>query len=347
MDTEPVLKPRIETVPPVSERALALFANSLVWDNTLPWISVLNSPDIDRFLPRWHATGVNVVSLTMDVRAPMDRVVAQIGLTKRQARQRSDWVAIATSLAEIEAARAAGKLALVLNMQDTTGYGTNLDAIQTLADLGVKQAGLAYNNRNFVGDGCAEPANAGLSLFGRALVKELNRVGVIVDGSHAGRRTTLDAMELGERPFVFSHSNPVGVRPHYRNVTDEQIRACAATGGVIGINGVGYWCGDNDAPTDAIFRCLDYTVQLVGAEHVGLGWDYVYDLDQIIAWVRADPIAWPAFEGEWMVKHNYAGPEQMVELVQFMLDHGYPDDAIAGILGANWERIANAVWTPA
>ena len=129
MIADPVLKPRIETIPPVSERALELFRDSLVWDNTLPWISVLNSPDIDRFLPRWHATGVKVVSLTMDVRAPMDRVVAQIGLTKRQARKRSDWLAVVTSLAEIEAARAAGKMALALNMQDTTGYGTNLDAV--------------------------------------------------------------------------------------------------------------------------------------------------------------------------------------------------------------------------
>jgi len=111
MVTDPILKPRIETVPPVSEKALALFRDSLVWDNTLPWTSGANSPDIDRFLPRWHAAGVNVVSLTMDVRAPLERVVAQIGLTKRQARTRSDYLAIATSMGEIQQARAAGKLA--------------------------------------------------------------------------------------------------------------------------------------------------------------------------------------------------------------------------------------------
>ena len=72
--------------------------------------------------------------------------------------------------------------------------------------------------------------------------------------------------------------------------------------------------------------------------------DYNYDLDAIIRWVRADPIAWPAYEGEWMPRHNFAGPEQMVELVQFMLDHGYPEGAITGILGGNFERVANAVW---
>ena len=122
------------------------------------------------------------------------------------------------------------------------------------------------------------------------------------------------------------------------------MKACADTGGVIGINGVGYWVGDNDASTAAIFRCLDYTVELVGPEHVGLGFDYVYDLENLISWVRANPLMWPPYEGEWMVKHNYAGPEQMVELVQLMLDHGYPDEAIIGILGRNFERVASEVW---
>jgi membrane dipeptidase len=344
MTADPVLRPRIETVPPVSDRALALFRTSLVWDNTLPWTSGSNWMDIDRILPRWRSVGVDVVSLTMDVKAPLDRVLTQIRRTQRQARDRAERLTVATSLPEIGQARATGRLALLLNMQDTVAYGTNLDNVHLLADLGIRQAGLAYNNRNFVGDGCAEPADSGLSLFGRALVKELHRAGVIVDGSHAGRRTTLEAMEIGGGPFIFSHSMPVGVRPHYRNVTDEQIRACAATGGVIGINGVGYWCGDNDAPTSAIFACLDYTVNLVGPEHVGLGFDYIEDLDGIISWVRADPIAWPANDGEWMVKHNYAGPEQIVDIVQHMLDHGYPDDAITAILGRNWQRIAAAVW---
>jgi membrane dipeptidase len=172
----------------------------------------------------------------------------------------------------------------------------------------------------------------------------MNRVGMLVDGSHSGYRTTMDAMEVCEAPFIFSHSNPFSVRPHYRSIKDDQIKACAATGGVIGINGVGYWVGDNDAPTEAIFRCLEHTVNLVGPDQVGLGFDYVYDLDQLIDWVRMAPLTWPPYEGEHMVKHNYAGPEQMVDLVQMMLDHGYPDDAIRGILGENWRRLCAKVW---
>lgn len=219
-----------------------------------------------------------------------------------------------------------------------------MDLIQVYYDLGVRQTLLAYNQKNLVADGCAEPANGGLSNFGRAVIKEMNRVGMLVDGTHTGHRSTMEAMEISEAPFIFSHSNPYAVRPHYRSIKDDQIKACAATGGVIGINGAGFWVGDMDASTEAIFRCLDYTVELVGPEHVGIGFDYIYDIDSLINFARQQRFVWPPFEGEEMVKHNYAGSEQMVELVQMMIDHGYPDDAIVGILGENFARVAAAVW---
>lgn len=341
---DPILKPRVETIPPVSEKVLALFRDNLVWDDLLPWGNAMNGPDIDKILPRFHTAGVDFVSLTVDAGPGVEPTMLEIGRAKRQIRERSVYLACVKSIADIHQARAAGKLAVGFNLQETLPFGTNLDNVQLFYEVGVRQAVLAYNNRNFVGDGCAEPDDAGLSLFGRALVKEMNRVGMFVDGSHTGYRTSMEAMDICESPFVFSHSNPFAIRPHYRSIKDDQIKACAATGGVIGINGVGYWVGDVDASTAAIFRCLDYTVELVGAEHVGLGFDYVYDLENLIKWARANPLMWPPYQGEWMVKHNYAGPEQMVELVQLMLDHGYPDQSIVGILGRNFERLASQVW---
>jgi membrane dipeptidase len=344
MIQDPVLKPRIETVPAVSEKALKLFRDNLVWDNLMPWISGMNAPDIDRILPRFHKNGVNFISLTIASRDDLEGAIAQMNLTRKQIRERSDYLVFAASVADIEAARRAGKLALGFNFQETLPFGRKLDNIQLFYDLGVRQALLAYNNRNFVADGCAEPADAGLSRYGREVVKEMNRVGMFVDGSHSGYRSTMEAMEICDGPFIFSHSNPHAVRPHYRSIKDDQIKACAETGGVIGINGVGYWVGDNDASTEAIFRCLDYTVELVGAKHVGLGFDYVYDLQGLIEWARAAPLIWPAYGNEWMVKHNYAASEQMIDLVQMMIDHGYPDDAIIGILGRNWMKLADKVW---
>lgn len=341
--TDPVLQPRLEVMPNVSDETLRLFKDSLVWDNTMPWTTECNNAYLDEFLPRWHSAGVNYVSISANAVA-WQETVESVERCAAQVRERSDFLTLASSLDDIYAAKADGKLAIGFSFQETLPFDRDLDNVERFYQMGVRQALLAYNSRNHVGDGCAEPADSGLSLFGRAVVQEMNRVGMVVDGTHSGYRTTMEAMELSSAPFIFSHSNPAAVRPHYRNIRDDQIKACAATGGVIGINGVGYWLGDNDASTEAIFRCVDYTVELVGPEHVGLGFDYIYDLDRLITLIRGEPLAWPAYEGEWMVKHNYAGPEQMVELVDLMLGHDYSHDAIAQILGGNWARIAKEVW---
>ena len=346
MVIDPALKPRITTVPDVSNKALSLFKNSLVWDNLMPWLPGNQMDSINEVLPRFHQVGVDFISLTIAAgsASSINTTLRTIGRVKREIRERSDWLTLATSAKAIREARASHKLAVNFNFQETLPFENCLDMVQVYYDLGVRQAVLAYNQKNLVGDGCAERTDAGLSYFGVEVVKEMNRVGMLVDGSHAGYRTTMDAMDICDAPFIFSHSNPFAVRPHYRNIKDDQIKACVQTGGVIGINGVGYWVGDMNASTEAIFRCLDYTAELVGAEHVGLGFDYVHDLDGLIDAVRKEPLTWPPYKGESMVKHNYAGAEQMVGLVQMMIDHGYSDDSIVGILGENWARVCGQVW---
>ena len=348
MITDSELHPRITEIPDVSEKALSLFVNNMVWDDLMPWLPGVNVDGVDDILPRFHEVGVNFISLTLAAGAGLgssiNSTMRQIGKVRREIDQRSDWLTLATSVAEIREAQKNNKLAVNFNFQETLPFENELDMIQVYYDLGVRQALLAYNQKNLVGDGCAERTDSGLSNYGVEVVKEMNRVGMLVDGSHSGYRTTMDAMEISESPFIFSHSNPHFICPHYRSIKDEQIKACAQTGGVIGINGVGYWVGDVNASTESIFRCLDYTVEMVGAEHVGLGFDYVKNIDGIIDAVRKAPLAWPAYEGKEMVKHNYAGAEQMIDLVQMMLDQGYPDDAIVGILGENWARVCDQVW---
>jgi len=339
------LKPRIETIPEVSERTRRLVRDSVIVDDLLPWSPSLNGDQFDRLLPRWLAAGVACVSLTMAYRGydQFETVLDWIVRVRRQIADAADMTLI-DSVADIRRCHAEKRLGLSLNFQDCLPIGRNLDRVQLFYDLGVRQVGLAYNLRNYVGDGGAEEANGGLSRYGRALVAELNRVGIIVDGSHAGHRTTMEAMEITARPFIFSHSNPHAIRPHYRSVRDDQMKAAAATGGSVGINGVGFWTGDIDATTESIFRCLDYAVALLGDEHVHLGFDYVWDLDNLFKWAGGSSLLWPDYEGEAMVKHNYAGPEQIVDLVEHMVRHGYGDEAIGRILGGNYLRVAQATW---
>jgi len=346
MTLNPILKPRIEKVSGVTPNTLRLFGESLVWDMLLPWEPDENSPQIDSLLPRFRGVGVNFVSLTLASGQDMgiEPTIRYVARVRREIRERSDWLVFAGSVADVRRAKRDNKLAVAFNFQDTWPFQNCLDLVQVYYDLGVRSALLTYNLRNLVADGCAEQADAGLSRFGAQVVREMNRAGMLVDGSHSGFCSTMDAMQVCAGPFIFSHSNPFAVVPHYRNIRDEQIKACAATGGVIEINGVGAFLGDNDASTEAIFRCLDYTVQLVGAKHVGLGFDYIWDLDRIAQWVRDRPTMWPMAQGQAFVRQNFAGAEQMVELTEMMLDHGYEEGAIRGILGENWARVCEAVW---
>lgn len=208
----------------------------------------------------------------------------------------------------------------------------------------MRHALLAYNKRNYVADGCAEESDARLSSFGVALIKEMNRVGMMVDVTHVGYRSSMHAMEVSTSPVIFSHSVSYEVSGHYRNIKDDQIKSCAGQGGVIGINGSGLFMGDLHAKTSTMFRHLDYIVQLVGPRSVGIGLDYVEDITSLAVLLRQDPYAWPRLNGQWPAKCNYGTPEQVVELTHMMVEAGYDDEAIKGILGENWARLAQQIW---
>jgi membrane dipeptidase len=204
---------------------------------------------------------------------------------------------------------------------------------------------MAYNEPNRAGGGCHGDPEIGLTTFGRAVVKEMNRIGMLVDATHCSRRTTFDLFELSDAPVVFSHSVPAGVKRHPRNVDDEQMLACARTGGVIGINGVGIFLGDNDASTESVVRAIDYAVQLVGPEHVGLGLDFVFDRADLSAFIEANATTFPSGYGYTESGPvQFASPDQLPAMTSALGELGYPDGAITGILGGNFYRVANQVW---
>ena len=203
---------------------------------------------------------------------------------------------------------------------------------------------LSYNAKNLVGDGCAERTDCGLSRWGIELIEEMNRVGMLVDGTHSGYRTTMEALEITDSPFIFSHSNAWSVFEHYRNIKDDQIKACASTGGVIGINGLGEFLDDHDATTQSMFKHIDYIANLVGPEYVGLGLDYVRDVDGFWDWVRYNDFMWPKNEKQERTNSRFAQPEQVLELVDLMLNSGYSESDAKAILGGNFRRVCEQVW---
>src|SRR6266542_692675 len=147
-----------------------------------------------------------------------------------------DALTFATTARQIEEAKRDAKTAVVMCSQNTRLIEDEVRLLDTFHAIGMRIIQLAYNEANLVGDGCTEPRDAGLTDCGRAVVKRMNKLGIIVDGSHTGRQTTLDAMAISEQPFIFTHANAKAVSNSKRNIDDHQIETCAKTGGVIGIN---------------------------------------------------------------------------------------------------------------
>jgi len=153
----------------------------------------------------------------------------------------------------------------------------------------------------------------------------------------------MEVMQHSTAPVILSHSNPLGVWRHYRNVRDEAMRACAATGGVVGINGIGFFLGRNDARTESIVRHIDYAVQLVGPHHVGLGLDYVFDQQELVDFLRSNPQLFPT-EVYGNEPPRLAAPEQIPEIAAALARLGYPPHDVRAILGGNHVRVARSAW---
>lgn len=243
---------------------------------------------------------------------------------------------------DILAAKAAGLLGVNFHFQGTNAFNRDTGLVDIYYQLGVRQALLAYNQKNHVGDGCHERTDGGLSRFGVALIAEMNRVGMLVDCSHTGYRTSMDALECSTSPVIFSHANAAGVYKHDRNIKDDQITACARTRGVIGVNGIGLFLGDNNAATELLLNHIDYIAQQVGPAHVGIGLDWVYDIESLMVLVRQMAATYPA--GAYDHEIQMAQPEQLPQITEGLWKRGYAEQDIRNILGLNWLRVAREVW---
>ncbi len=326
----------------LSERAAMLHEDAVLCDLTVPWVDYGRAELRNRTLPRMAKSGANYVSLTLasDAESLLD-VIRLIARERLLFRANPAEYRIVETVDDILAAKEQGQLAVSFNLQGTNALGGNTNLVSLFYDLGVRQTLLVYNKRNFVGDGCHERTDGGLSEFGLRLIAEMNRVGMIVDVSHTGYRSSMEAMEVSQQPVVFSHSNPKALWEHDRNIRDDQAKACAATGGLVGVVGVGIFMGDNDASTDLFARQIDYYVDLIGPEHVGLGLDYVYDVEAeqaYMASIKSPP------RGNYEKMTAFFQPEQLPELTELLLKKGYAEGVIRGILGENFLRVARAVW---
>jgi membrane dipeptidase len=253
------------------------------------------------------------------------------------------------SPADFGRVKSSGKLGVLLGLQNAQHF-RRPDDVDAFFALGQRVAQLTYNSRNLIGNGSTERRDDGLSDFGVAIVERMNKVGMAIDVSHCGDRTTLDAFELSKRPVLITHSNCRALVPgHPRVKTDEAIRAMAKSGGVMGITAVRMFVRDREPTTvEHALDHYDHVAKLVGPEHLGVGSDI--DLDgyddmppELNKQLRA------GYKGSYgfREKIDIEGldhPRRMYDLTEGLIRRKYTDAQIEGILGANFRRVLSSIW---
>ena len=300
-------------------------------------------------IDRLHAAGVNYVSINigMDMN-PLPQVMSVIGGFRATIAAHPDRYVLARRVDDIERAAADGKVALGFDLEGAMPLLEQPAMVALYRDLGVRQMHFAYNRNNSVAGGCHDEEQ-GLTPLGRRMVAAVNAAGVLMDCSHTGRRASLEIMEASVQPVIFSHSNPLALVEHGRNVTDEQIRACAATGGVICVSGVSGFLGTWTPTADDVARHAAYVAEKVGVEHVGIGLDISFHEEGIDDTPPGDFEAtywWPKSAGydRAIARMTYTPIETWAVLAPALQRLGMTADDAAGVMGGNMARVARQVW---
>ncbi|AFU05849.1 dipeptidase [Nocardia brasiliensis] len=244
--------------------------------------------------------------------------------------------------------------ALAFDLEDSGPLGGDLDNVARFYELGVRSLLPTYNHANAAGCGCLDTEDTGLTAYGRDLVRALNDTGMFVDGSHCSRRTALDLATHSQAPVIYSHSNFAALWEHPRNITDEQAKACAATGGVIGLNGVGIFLGHNGidaagARIEALADQVEHGAALVGIEHIGIGSDYSFDAADFNDMLAQHPEAfsesytkWGPLQ--WVPPEDLLGLGTVPGLDEVLARRGFSAADRAAVFGGNFSRVAAQVW---
>jgi membrane dipeptidase len=324
-------------------RTQRLLGQALAWDNhgCMPI-----RPADESFLPqleRYRAAGWHVVSLNVGFGADsVESHLRMLATLRSWLARHADHYQLVCSVEDIRNARRSGRLAVTFDIEGMGAVADQPSLVPLYYALGVRWMLVAYNQNNRAGGGCHDD-DAGLTDFGREVIREMNACGMLVCCSHTGERTALQVMHEAQAPVLLSHSNAQAVFDHPRNVSDAVLRACAQTGGVVGLNGLGVFLGDNDASVPRFMRHLRHVVDTVGPAHVGLGLDYVFDQKEMDDWLGSPSNTWPAGYG-YAPGVTMLAPEVLPELVDAMLAVGWSDEVVMGILGDNLMRVAEQTW---
>lgn len=309
-------------------------------------------PLTDRERADFRSCGITGMHNATGVGGPTARTDALIFLAAFQglAGRNPDVFSLVGTVADLDRAKAQGKIGMIMGLQNAEQFDEVKD-VALFHGLGLRCAQLTYNTMNRLGSGCTDRADGGVSDYGAAIIAEMERVGMLVDTSHCGDRTTLDGIAITKGPIAITHSNCRALSHHPRSKTDEAIVALARKGGVIGISGVRQFVSDHEPTTVRdIVDHIDHVARLTGVEHVGIGSDA--DLN---GYDDMPPAQLKTLRGAYTSAYafrekidvdGFDHPLKIYDLTEEMIRRGWSDRNIMLVLGGNFRRLLGGVWKP-
>lgn len=309
------------------------------------------SPEVVAVVRQSGITGVNCTVSDRDFKRTLKNLAGLEALVEKY----SDALTIIRKHSDIASAKRENRVGIIPGFQDTAFLEDDPERIEMFRNLGVRIMQITYNNRSIFGDGCLEPGNAGLSKAGIAVIKKMNEIGVAVDLSHSGSRTTSEGIAASSKPVLLSHSGCAAIYPHPRNKPDEILKSLADRGGYFGVYLMPYLVASPTVPTrQHVLDHLMHAINVCGADHVGVGSDgsiqevvltsaQKTDFDADIARRKKLGIGAPG-EDRYPYVPDLNGPDHMQIIAAELARRGQPSSVIEKVLGANFQRVLGEIW---
>ena len=297
-----------------------------------------------------RAGGITAANCTAAVWEGFEPAMENMTAFLRWFDEHGDLIRRVLTVEDVLAAKAEGRVGVILGWQNTSPIEDDLRRLALFHELGLRVVQLAYNTQNFVGSGCYESRDSGLSDFGRDVVAELNRLGIVIDLSHVGPLTTKEAVHESTTPVSFTHVCPAALQAHRRNRSDEELRLVAERGGMIGVTPFPWFLRE---PTlDAYLDAVEHVICVAGEEHVGIGTDFTEGHgDSFLEWIMRDKgygrllTTTPLADLGVVMPDGIARLADWPNLTAAMETRGWTEQRILRLLGDNWMRFLGEVWS--
>jgi membrane dipeptidase len=328
------------------KRAIKIYKNAIVID-ALTYAPTLPNFDKVEYLDELFENGITTNFTIHEPFEDLDDILNQISLWTKMSKKTG--TIIVKSAEDIINAKKQKSKCIIFGIQNAKPLGENTNLVLIFHMLGIRIIQIAYNEQNLFGSG-GDDKDSGITNLGRKVIEEMNRIGILIDVSHCGYRTTMDAINLSSKPIAFTHANPKVLCKHHRNKTDEELKALADRGGIVGLNAYSlfYKRHKRSIPDlNDFLDCLDYTVNLIGAKHVGFG----LDLSPVSKWNPEGYADWarrnPGLAPDNLDQISLIGldePSKAINIARGLVKRGYTDNEIKGILGGNFFRLFESVF---